>query len=959
MKNKILFTLLLFFSLFKNIDAQQYISFIPSPINDQLFQNTVTGVNKDKYGFLWITSQFGIYCYDGYNLKSFNTANNKEIKSNRFSGIYRMKNDNKLYALDEFNEVYVLENKRINSILPPFNTNLLFYKTVVIEDSLKQFKQHIQHFDNLFTNELMFKNHVIYSANNITIKDLNHKIVVITKATEIKINYKNKFTILSIDPKYLTLQIDNKIYCIDLFKCEVKFKVLLSKLYETDLTTAYYDEISNIIYCGTYNNGLIQFSPNSIERFSISPNPEDFTYLYSYTFDSVSQSVFSILDNGVYQWKNKDPNNPSRIAKGKWSGSACAVLKNRELFYCINERLNCYSIQENKIKFQISCKPEIADIFEFNNKYYCISGNSIYEFNHKKIWIVKTFSPKTYLYKIKIYHNNIHLCSSDGIIVLDSKLNKVDQFLPNKAVRDLQRFNSSLIAATYGTGIYLIKNKKEFRIPNDPKNWMLAALGLRKDASNRLWIVCNKGVFIIPEKNFKKMIFDSSNYISLITHSDLPASELNGGTYPENYQIINNKILIPSDHGLLKINQIYNNLNNNNLNVYLENTLVNNNQNIGKQKSIVLPRDHTAIEIFIQTQYFQIGKPLPIFYKLKNIDANWQRLSNSRSIKFSRLPPGFYSLYMLQNNRELKILDIQVNQIWYATWWFILLLILALGLTIVYIFIRNQRIAKEEKETLDLLVNHKTLELQFTVAELLRAQKTLKEENDFKNQLYAILMHDIKSPLMFLAESSYMVFNRHKENENDLTNLVRIAANTSKELHDFISDFLNWLGTQFTDYKVEIKQINVKNVILELVKFYQPIANAKNIAIQTNQASSGILINSNITILQTILRNFIDNAIKYTPSGEINISTIEENEFVKIIVTDTGNGLPTEIVKLINDWENQKLTESMIGHSSTHKMGIKITLEFIKLIDGEISYSEMKPTGTSIKISLKKDIKLK
>ena len=132
MKNKIIYTLFLFISFFKNVDAQQYVSFIPSPINDQLFQNTVTGVNKDKNGFLWITSQFGIYCYDGYNLKSFNTANIKAIKSNRFSGIYTKKNDNRLYALDEFNEVYVLENKRIKPILPLFNTNLLFYKTVII-----------------------------------------------------------------------------------------------------------------------------------------------------------------------------------------------------------------------------------------------------------------------------------------------------------------------------------------------------------------------------------------------------------------------------------------------------------------------------------------------------------------------------------------------------------------------------------------------------------------------------------------------------------------------------------------------------------------------------------------------------------------------------------------------------------------------------------------------------------
>lgn len=960
MKNKILFTLLLFLSFIKNIDAQQYTTFVPSPINEQLFQNTVTGVNKDKYGFLWITSQFGIYCYDGHNLTNFNTANTKELKNNRFSGIYAMKNDNKLYAHDEFNQVYLLENKKIKIIHPSKNVNLIFYKNVIIQDSLKKFKSQIQQFDNLYSAESLSKNHIIYSFNKLIIKEFNHQIQITTKSGEIKIDYKSKFSILSIGSKFLQLQTDNKVYCIDLYKTEIKFQVLLSKLYETDLTTAYYDEISNILYCGTFNNGLIQLSPNSIERYTNGQNPEDFAYLYSYAYDSISQTVFSVLDKGVYQWKSSAPNpNPSQIAFGKWSGSACVILQNRELFYSVNEKLTCYSIQDKKIKFQIPCKPEVGDIFEFNKNYYFISANTIYQFNQKKIWAVNSFPSNIYLYKAKIYNSKIHLCSNDGILVLDTNFKVSKQYLKNKTVRDIQLYESNLIAATYGDGVFIIKNSKEYRIPNDPKKWMLASLSLRKDRINRLWIVCNKGVFFIPQNSFKNSQFDSANYFSLNKNSDLPASELNGGIYPENQQVINNKILIASDHGLLRINQNTNSSTNVNLNVYLDNILVNNTQKLGKRNKIILNRDHSSIEITILTQYYQLEKPLPIFFKLKNIDANWQRLENSRTIKFSRLPPGNYSLYILQNNRELKILDITVNQIWYATWWFILLVILVISIFIAYVFIRNQRKAREEKENLDLLVNHKTMELQFTVAELTRAQKTLKEENDFKNQLYAILMHDIKSPLMFLAESSYFIYNKHKEKENDLTNLVRIAANTSKELHDFISDFLNWLGTQFVDYKVEINQINVKNIISELVQFYQPIANSKKLTIQTNNAVNDIFINSNTTILQTILRNFIDNAIKYTSAGEINIATIEDSEHVRIIIADTGSGLPSEIVKLIKDWENQKLTEALIGHSTTHKMGIKITLEFIKLIDGEISYIDKKSSGSTIQISLKKNITLK
>lgn len=956
-KKQFIWSIFIFTIAFNKSYAQPYLSFYPSEINEQLFQNTITGINKDKFGYLWISSQFGLYSYDGHNLISYNTASTSKLKSNRFAGIFKIPNNNQLFTIDEFDNIYTLENRNIRSYLPEKKLNYLFYKNTILlnKDPLSKF--HVYKVDTLNDSESGKNPEVIFENSKIKITDIHRKVTVYSNNLELTMSYQSRFQLLSISEKSIIVQLDQKIYNINLTNLKIIFQIYLEKSFLYDLLTAYYDEQYNIIYCGTYNNGLIQFSPNATSSFTSSQNPEEFTYTYSYAYDSISNSIFSVSAFGVFQWNYNNPNLPPKvIQKGKWSGSFCKILKNRELIFCLNDKIMGYSIQNKKISFQVNFNSDVNDVFELNNNIYFISANRMYLIKNKKVIPVKALETSYYIFKVKMIGKYVYLATSNGIIVLNDQLQEIQIILKNKTVRDFQFFKQNLIAATYGSGVYIVKNNKEYAVPFDQKKWMLAAISLRTDNLKRFWVICNKGIFIVPQKSIEALTFDSTNYQTLTNISQLPCFELNGGLYPENWQVIQNQIVLPSDHGLIQIQQIANWNKKSSLNISIDKILENDKVKLPIKNKITLTAEHTSLEIVIGTQYYNSITPLPIFYKLKNIDENWQRLPPNRIIKFSRIPPGNYTLFILNNNHEQKILEITVNQIWYKSIWTVIGSIILISFLIAFALLQRNKKTKIENQKLDILVSQKTHELQFAIAELTKAQSILKDEYNFKNRLYAVLMHDIKSPLMFLSQSSFLVYNQHKETQNELTNIIRIAANTSKELHDFISDFLNWLGTQFIDYKLEFSNANIKNIITDLVEFYQPIAQSKNLIIKTEQVSEDIEIITNITVLQTILRNFIDNAIKYTKEGEIKIATSEEPDHVKIKISDSGNGLPPEIVELIENWETQKLSESLVGHSTTHKMGIKITLEFIRLIEGTIEYSQGIPSGSNIEITLKKSI---
>jgi signal transduction histidine kinase len=125
---------------------------------------------------------------------------------------------------------------------------------------------------------------------------------------------------------------------------------------------------------------------------------------------------------------------------------------------------------------------------------------------------------------------------------------------------------------------------------------------------------------------------------------------------------------------------------------------------------------------------------------------------------------------------------------------------------------------------------------------------------------------------------------------------------------------------------------NIIDVILQLIDNLLPQANNKNINIKMPDTSEEINVMCDINMINTIIRNLISNAIKFSHSSttiEINIDDFEEdNNYIKLSIKDSGLGMPPEIVaKLFKVGE--KVTTRGTAKETGTGLGLILCKEFI------------------------------
>ena len=143
------------------------------------------------------------------------------------------------------------------------------------------------------------------------------------------------------------------------------------------------------------------------------------------------------------------------------------------------------------------------------------------------------------------------------------------------------------------------------------------------------------------------------------------------------------------------------------------------------------------------------------------------------------------------------------------------------------------------------------------------------------------------------------------------------------------------------------------NRILEIKKkLFCEIAKERGTKI-INIAENNVYSNVNESILTAIIHNILDNAVKNTFDGEIQLNAIEIDQKTIITVSDTGAGMPDEQINMyMNLFKNPKLeTPSFKGKG----LGLHMVIHLVKKINAEISFRHNQPQGTIVELMLNKN----
>lgn len=240
----------------------------------------------------------------------------------------------------------------------------------------------------------------------------------------------------------------------------------------------------------------------------------------------------------------------------------------------------------------------------------------------------------------------------------------------------------------------------------------------------------------------------------------------------------------------------------------------------------------------------------------------------------------------------------------------------------------NLRLVQNQKQTLEQLVEQRTQMLSESV-------KALETSNAVKNKLFSIIAHDLRSPLNSLM-SIISLNDMEALSMADMQYMLRENKKNIENIYNTLNNLLHWAKTQMEGIKTELVCFDLKKSIEELMLVYTPLIQKKEIEVLIDiHNAAPVLADENQVNL--VLRNLIDNAIKFTPRSsriEIVVKHIQKDIEIAIanIVAD-----PAKIN--INDMIAPHAVEATYGTENEKGVGLGLHLcrEYIRSNGGELA----------------------
>jgi two-component system phosphate regulon sensor histidine kinase PhoR len=217
-----------------------------------------------------------------------------------------------------------------------------------------------------------------------------------------------------------------------------------------------------------------------------------------------------------------------------------------------------------------------------------------------------------------------------------------------------------------------------------------------------------------------------------------------------------------------------------------------------------------------------------------------------------------------------------------------------------------------------------------------------------QNAFYDIAAHQLKTPLSEINWILETLKNPLQENEKN--ELLNTASKITKKITWLVETILNSVKIESGSLNLNITRFNIAEVINDILDILEPeikinkinlIKDLKDIEIPGDRAK-----------IFLALSNIIDNGIRYNkPEGKLEISNFQEGDFVKIIVKDTGIGIPQK--------EQEELFKRFFRASNVRKigkegfgLGLYISKKLIDLHGGKIKIESKEGIGTNVTILL-------
>lgn len=561
-----------------------------------------------------------------------------------------------------------------------------------------------------------------------------------------------------------------------------------------------------------------------------------------------------------------------------------------------------------------------------------------------------------------------------------------------------------LWVGTDGGGIHLLENGR-FKNYNEKDGLASNVIfQISEHANGNLWIGTNGGISRFDGTSFKSITFrhglysnsifqiiiDNDDHFWLMTNKGIQQidhkmlEDVTNGKIPEIEETVtydhsegmrssvvtgasigdlgkNGEILVPTFKGLTIINPDEIPINYVKPPVLITELRLNNRQ-LPTSGDIALPAGSESLEIHYTGLSLYAPDEVRFHYQLEGFDNDWVDAGKRRAAYYTNLPPGNYTFRVkavnndgIWNDQGASI-QFEKKAFFYQTGWFPMLVLTFITIVAFAIYYVRTRQLKNKNQELQELVKIHTKDIHKQNQEITGQKEELKRLNTIKDKLFSIVSHDLRGPINSFSgilglmrsesisrEETSMLFENLQE---DLTRLKSLLDN-----------LLNWAKTQMHGIRSNQVPILLNEVVKENIDLFGLEAHKKQINL-VNQVQDDTKILADLDMTKLILRNLINNAIKFTQNnGDVVIEAKNLDDYVEISIADTGVGIPRDIrEKLFSDgYHYSKLGTSKEDGSG---LGLLLCREFIEENGGKIWVESEEGKGSIFKFRLKNAAKM-
>ena len=160
-----------------------------------------------------------------------------------------------------------------------------------------------------------------------------------------------------------------------------------------------------------------------------------------------------------------------------------------------------------------------------------------------------------------------------------------------------------------------------------------------------------------------------------------------------------------------------------------------------------------------------------------------------------------------------------------------------------------------------------------------------------RDKMYSVIAHDLRSPMASIRMVlNLVVASASPETVGpELYTLLDQANRESEEVHDLLDNLLKWTKSQTGRLTVVKQDLDLNDIIPGVVEIFEAIAYTKHIKLDLQKTEAPLVVNADNDMLKTVVRNFLSNAIKFSPEdSSIEIIMAPEGDMAKVSVRDHG-----------------------------------------------------------------------